>query len=126
MKVEIKVTPNTIVTAEGDTHLDIFKQLSSLFEIFGEEKCLKCGGTYKYRVRTVTDGKKTYEYPELVCTNRECRAKLQFGQSEGGSLFPKRFKQIEGGEYVLDENGRKVVKGNWGWTRFNKETNTEE
>jgi len=126
MKVEVKISKDTIITAEADTQLDLFKQLGALTEVFGEEKCAKCGSSYRYRVRTVTDGKKTYEYPEMYCTNRECRARLSFGQSEGGALFPKRYKQ-EDGETVIDkETGKKVIKGTWGWARYNPETKTEE
>lgn len=125
MQVQIKISPTTIVTAEADNQLELFRQLASLTEVFGEDKCKKCGSPYRYQVRTVTDGKKEYTYPELVCTNRECRAKLSYGQSEGGIIYPKRFKQKDG-EYVMNEDGRKVVKGNWGWAIYNKETGEEE
>lgn len=125
MRVEVKISPSTIIVAEADSQLELFQQLASLTEVFGEAKCNKCGGTYKYRVRTVQDGKKEYVYPELVCNNRDCRAKLAFGQTNDGALFPKRFQQ-EDGEHVLDENGRKVVKGAWGWASYNRETGKEE
>lgn len=126
MQVQVKISPTTIITAEADTQMELFKQLSSLTEIFGEEKCQKCKSDqgFVYRVRVVTDGKKTYEYPELVCRNRDCRAKLSFGQSDGGTLFPKRYQQKDG-EHVLDENGKKVIKGVWGWASYNPETKEE-
>lgn len=125
MKVQVKVGPNTFITAEAENQLDLFKQLSDLTEVFGEESCAKCNSPYKYRVRTVSDGKKQYVYPELVCTNRDCRAKLSFGQSENGALFPKRYQQKDG-EAVTDESGRKVIKGNWGWAAYNKDSGEEE
>lgn len=125
MRVQVRVSPTTFITAEAESQLELFQQLSDLTEIFGEESCAKCNSPYKYRVRKVTDGKKEYSYPELVCTNRDCRAKLSFGQSEGGALFPKRYVQKDG-EHVLTEDGRKVIKGNWGWAAYNKDSGEEE
>lgn len=123
MQVQVKVSPTTIITAEADTQAVLFKQLASLTEVFGEEKCAKCGGGYIYRVREV-DGD---EYFEAVCTNRECRAKLSIGQAKDKkNLFPKRYRQEKGGAYILDENGKKIVKGTWGWSIYNKDSGEEE
>lgn len=125
MKVQVRVSPTTYITAEADNQLDLFKQLADLTEVFGEESCNKCNSPYKYRVRVVGEGKKQFTYCEAVCTNKDCRAKLAFGQSEGGALFPKRYVQKDG-EHVLTEDGRKVVKGNWGWAAYNKDSGEEE
>ncbi len=125
MKVQVRVSPTTVITAEADNQLDLFKQLASLTEVFGEPACAKCGSEYAYRVRTVGEGKKQYSYAECVCKNKDCRSKLAFGQSEDGALFPKRYVQKDG-EYVLNENGRKTVKGSWGWAAYNKESGEEE
>lgn len=125
MKVQVKVSGDTYITAEADSQNDLFKQLASLTEVFGEPACGKCGGDYTYNVRVVGEGKKQFTYNELRCSNKECRAKLAFGQSEDGVLFPKRYKQKDG-EYVLDENGRRVVKGTWGWAIYNKDSGEED
>ena len=125
MKVQVRVSPTTVITAEADNQLDLFKQLSDLTEVFGEQACRKCNSEYTYRLRVVGEGKKQFSYPEAVCTNKECRSKLAFGQSEGGALFPKRYKQKVGGEFVLDENGKKVVKGSWGWSSYDKDSGEE-
>lgn len=93
--------------------------------MFGEEVCGKCGcKNLRYQVRSVPDGKKSsFEYFELVCS--DCWAKLSYGQSDDGALFPVRY-QREGKEYVRDENGNKVRKGTNGWVKFSKETGREE
>ena len=129
MRVQVKVSDNTFIAAEADNPLDLFRQLSSLSEVFGEQACRKCGGSYTYRVRGVGEGKKQFTYPELQCTNMECRAKLSFGHSDDGALFPKRYKQHKEGEdtvYTVDENGKKVVKGTWGWATYNKDSGEED
>ena len=126
MKVQVKLTPTTIVEAEGKNPVEVFQELATLSEVFGESKCGRCGGTdLKYVVRNVQDGKKTYSYFELRCLNKDCRAKLSFGQTDDGIIYPKRYK-TEDKEAVLDENGKRVVLGKWGWTIYNRETGKEE
>lgn len=126
MKVELKVSNAVTITAEGESQLDVFKNLASMQEIFGEKKCGKCHGVdLVFRVRNVKDGKKEYEYPELHCSNKDCRAKLSYGQMEGGSLFPVRYERKDS-ENVKDKDGKNIVVGSWGWKRYNKETGKEE
>ena len=74
------------VEFECDTQKELFAQLSSFQEVFGETKCGKCGSeNLKFVVREV-DGN---EYHEIRCL--DCGAKLQFGvNKKGGGLFPKR------------------------------------
>ena len=132
LKVSRKLNDDVTVVAEGETQLDVFKQLASLGEVFGEQCCQKClargktveaASNIEFRVRAVLDGKKTYEYPELSC--KTCYAKFTFGQGDGGSLFPVRFERKEK-EYVRDASGNKIPKGTKGWTIFNKTTGKEE
>lgn len=125
MQVQKWLNKSVCVVAEGETQLEVFKNLASMQEVFGEEKCGKCGGEdFRYRVRVVPDGKKSYEYPELVCMNRECRARLSYGQAEGGVLFPVRYQRKDGAYVEVD--GRRVKKGDWGWCRWNNSTGQEE
>lgn len=121
MKVELKVSDKVTITAEGETQLDVFEQLGTLQEVFGERSCGKCDNTnLTFRVRRVTKGKAEYIYPELQC--RSCYAKLTFGQKmEDKTLFPHR-KNDDG----TPKGMRKDGKSSRGWVIFNKETNTEE
>ena len=122
LRVERWLNQKTCVVAEGETQLDVFKNLASAQEVFGEEKCGKCGSeNLRFQVRNVVDGKKNYDYPELVC--RDCWAKLSYGQSDDG-LFPVRYERKDK-EYVRDANGNKVKKGDMGWVKFDKVTGVE-
>ena len=58
----------------------------STSEVFGIDKCGKCGsGEIRYVTRMVDD----YTFHEMHCT--QCHARLAFGQNKkGGGLFPKR------------------------------------
>lgn len=124
LKLNKKLNNFVTIQAEGETQLDLFKAVARAEEVFGEHSCGKCNSeSISFRVRVVQDGKKTYEYPELVCNS--CYAKLSFGQMEGGELFPVRF-QREDGEYVKDNNGKYIPKGTRGWTKYNKDTKKEE
>jgi hypothetical protein len=56
--------------AEGDTHVDVFRKLAEMTEVFADEPCGICKGVSYFRVRKVPDPKKptkTYEYFERVC-----------------------------------------------------------
>lgn len=126
MQVQHKINDKITIVVDGDTQLDVFQKLARMGEVFGETHCAKCKkDNISFRVRNVKDGKKEYNYPELVCNNSDCRAKLTFGTMEGGELFPVRFERNEG-EYVKDKNGKNVPKGTWGWVIYNRETGKEE
>jgi uncharacterized paraquat-inducible protein A len=99
MKVIAKVSPLLTVELEAKDQRDLFEQLYSTQEVFGIDKCGKCGCTdIKYIVRTNKDEDKFYE---LRCP--KCKAKLEFGcHKKGNSLFPK--KKSDDGKY-LPNNG---------------------
>lgn len=108
----MKITYNTAnisVELEGETVRDLFGQLATFQEVFGEDTCGKCKGhNLKFVVRQVEDN----EYYELRCA--DCHAKLAFGcNKKGGGLFPKR----------------KDAEGNWlndrGWLVWDKDKQME-
>ena len=127
IKLTVK-SGNTLIQVEGEDQISVFKEIASAQETFGEEKCGKCGCTdLRYAVRTAKseDGEE-YEYPELRCNNGKCRAKLAYGQEKkGGGLFPIRFER-DGKKYKKDENGKNIMRGSWGWVRYNPQTQKEE
>lgn len=126
LRVERQINPHTTVVAEGETPKDLFQQIVSLQEVFGEDTCGKCQkNNLRYKIRRATDakGKKEYFYHEIQC--RDCYAKLSVSEAEGGVLFPVRWERKDG-EYVKDKDGRNVPRGTYGWVLFNKETGEEE
>ena len=86
MKVKYKVGDRLEFELEASGQKELFKELSSIQEIFGEESCGLCKSTnLKFVVRNV-DGN---DYFELRCD--DCGAILAFGQhKKGGTLFPRR------------------------------------
>lgn len=104
MEVQYKVSNVCTIKIAGDGQKDIFKELASAVEIFGQvSECGACGSQAVPRVRIVEDN----HFHEAACTNSKCRAVLAFGaHKKNGSLFPKR----------------KDADGNWlpsnGWTIF--------
>ncbi len=78
MKVT-KTIGNLTVEFEGETQKDIFKQLSSLEEVFGEKVCGKCGSENLRFIVRENDGNEFYE---LRCL--DCGAKLAFGAHKKG------------------------------------------
>jgi hypothetical protein len=88
MQIRYKVNEKMVVVVEGDTLLDTFSKLSDAQQVFSVEKCGCCGSTeIKFVLRKATSGKKEFNYPEVWC--EKCRARLSYGQSEGGTIYPK-------------------------------------
>lgn len=117
LQAQVKVGPHTIITVTAETQKELFKEIASAHEVFGERKCGLCGTEGIIPVhRTVTKGKKTYEYPEYHCPNRACRARLSLGSmQEGGQLFPIRKLTAEG--KPSREEGTFDPR-HMGWTRY--------
>lgn len=115
MKATIRLKVGNI-EVEAETQKELFQLISSAHEVFNEKRCGLCGSEEITPVyRTVSQGKKTFEYPEYHCQNPQCRARLSLGCAmEGGTLFPHR---------KLDEQGKPDREnGKWGkhngWTKF--------
>lgn len=105
MKVNRKVSPTTIVEAEGATVAEVFEALAALEEIFsGHETCGACGNVgVHYSVRR---DKQDNKYYQAVCN--KCGAEFRFGvrRAPPGSLFPQ----------MKDRDGRE--KPNNGWVKW--------
>ena len=103
MKLKYKVNDKLEFELEGNGQKEVFKELSTIQEIFAEDSCGVCDKRdIRYIVRNV-DGNDFYE---LRCT--DCGAVLAFGQhKKGGTLFPKR----------KDENNNYLP--NRGWHKWN-------
>lgn len=110
MKLHYKLNNKIGVEVEADGQKELFKEIASVQEIFGESKCGMCGKEdIKFVVRNVDSN----EYYEMRCLS--CYAALPFGQhKKGGTLFPKR----------KDENNKYLP--NNGWYIWNKETKEKE
>lgn len=110
MKLTVKLSDVLSAELEASDQKDIFEELSSLQEVFGQNQCGKCKGTnLKFQVREV-DGNKFYE---TRC--QSCGAKLSFGaHKKGNSIFPRR----------KDSEGKYLNNG--GWLKWNKEKGIEE
>jgi hypothetical protein len=89
MKATIKL-PKVEVEVEGANQKQLFAEIASAVEVFGEKSCSLCSSEdIKPVVREVPDGKQVFTYYEYVCN--QCSAKLQLGQStDTTTLFPKR------------------------------------
>ncbi len=135
MRIEMQVSPDLKLVADGETHVDLFESLASMQEVFGDDKCGKCGGKLLRFVVRTNDGNK---YHELHCDSWDtklndgkgayCRAKLSFSvkkKPNAGALFPVRFQRKEG-EYVKDANDKMIPRGSHGWVRWNPTTKQEE
>jgi hypothetical protein len=102
MKLNYKVSDKLSFELEGEGQKEIFKELSAIQEIFGEESCGLCKShNLRYVVRNVEGN----DYYELRCA--DCGAILAFGQhKKGGTLFPRR----------KDDDGKWLP--NRGWHKY--------
>ena len=100
LEVFLKVNDKLTVKAEGTTLAETFSSLSKLQQVFSHsDKCGCCGSPFIFVERKVVDGKKEYTYFECRCTNTKCRAKILYGQGDGGEIYPKRkYSQLSDNE----------------------------
>ncbi len=116
MEASFKIK-NVLFKTTVENQKDLFREWSAAHEVFGEETCGLCGSDHIYPVwRTVSKGKKTFEYPEYHC--RECHARLALSFNlEGGTMFVNR-KLLNG----LPATGEDRDKGQYGqhngWYRY--------
>lgn len=105
MKVQRKISPTTILEAEGQTVAEVFEALARLEEIFhGHEVCGLCQkANVAYQVRQDKEGNKYYQ---AVCLS--CGGEFRFGvkKSPPGALFPQ----------MKDKDGN--WKPNGGWAKW--------
>lgn len=96
---------------EGENLKEVWKEVcqSGALEIFalaGECGCCK-GKKTLLNYREVGEGKKTFDYFEVVCADGKCRARLALGQkTDKVGLFPKR------------KNDDGTWKSNNGWEKW--------
>lgn len=119
MEAQVKLANGLFIKVEGDTQMDLFKEIAGLHEVFAEEKCGLCGEKdLKFVVRTAQE----YEFPEMHC--KKCFAKLSFGQNQKpkGGLFPIRKLTVPEGKPCREQG--KFGPHN-GWTKYKGEPKTD-
>jgi hypothetical protein len=117
MKATFQVRPDLCIEVDGETQKDLFRELAGVAEVFGERQCGLCASANIVPAfRTVTQGKKTFEYPEWHCP--ACGARLVMGSMmEGGRLFPHRKLDASGKpDRELGSAGK-----HHGWSHFKGE-----
>ena len=104
MLVNYKISEKLEFTVEGAGQKEIFKELATIQEIFGEDKCGLCN---KNGLRFVVRSVEGNDFYELRCM--DCGAVLSFGQhKKGATLFPKR--KDDAGEYLPSKGWHKWTK----------------
>jgi hypothetical protein len=126
MQVSKDLGNGLVVTAQGETIVEVWEELAKLTEVFGEKRATKgsdAGTDLVYTVRV--QGK--FKFYELTCPS--IKAKLAFGVGDGenkGNLYPKRMKTGAGGKAVKDSEGKGIYLPDRGWFRWNRETGENE
>ena len=88
-KIRAKCGDYWIEVDAGST-MEAMEALSEYLEVFSQARCLVCNEENVvpvHRKAESRDGKK-YDFYEMKCL--KCGAKLEFGQSMEGKLFPRR------------------------------------
>lgn len=95
---------------EGKSIKDMWKNLSDISEVFGDQQCGACKSENISPVHRVVDDNDFYE---MRCN--DCYAKLSYGQhKKGDTLFPHR----------KDKDGN--YKKNGGWEKYNKPADVDQ
>lgn len=105
-----KTVGNLTLDINAETQKEVFKELATFEEVFGESSCGKCNSDNLRFVVRENDGN---EYYELRC--QSCGARLSFGShKKGGGLFPRR--KDSDNNYLPDK----------GWQKWNPKTKSLE
>jgi hypothetical protein len=114
IKAKVKIGEDWFEVESSDQK-KMHAELSSLYEVFGNNICQKCKSKAVPTIRE-NDGNTYYEWR---CTNPKCRAKLSMGcHKTSPTLFPKRTTE--------DDTGKSTYLPDGGWLRYNKETGKNE
>ena len=104
MKITYKLNDKLSIEVDEEGQKEIFKELASVQEIFGEEECGLC---HKKDLRFVVRSVEGNDYFEMRCN--DCGAILSYGQhKKGGTLFPKR--KDEQNNYLPNKGWHKWTK----------------
>lgn len=131
-KANIIVNDSVNIEVEGESTRELFKEIASVQEVFGEKKCGCCGCTdIRMVVRKNKDDEDFFEYQcqgFLPGNKGRCRAYLALGQNKkGGGLFPIRalIENLVGGkpgpEHGKPDRERGKFNSQQGWTRYRGE-----
>ena len=132
-----KINPKVTVKVDGNNPQEVFQSLAVMQGVFSTEKCGCCGSDdLKYVARKAQGQKnKVYEYLELWCN--KCHARLSFGISDEGQIYPKtRISQLAVEKSESDkkraEENEKYAKENYGmlmnngWYKYKFEKKDEQ
>lgn len=119
---KVKATLNICgmtVEVEAGNNKELFRIRAELEEMFGENKCGRCGSErVRCKLRTI----KGDDYYSMVC--KDCGASLSFGQTKvGNKLFPIRKLMEDGRPSRL--NGREDTE-HGGWTLWRGKLSEED
>jgi len=119
MKVTVKCGSG-FIEAQGEGHAELWEQLASLAEAFGERQCGKCNSEdIRHVVRENDGGDKFYE---LHCQKVGCRARLRMSVTKKDKrFFPKRKAGKDDASGI--EEGKYLPHG--GWMKFDPATKKE-
>lgn len=125
MNLQFKVGDRIIVTLDPGKQKDLFKQMASAHEVFGEKCCGLCKSKdvyFAWRTSSRVEGKKvtTYEFPEMRCSNTECGARLTYGtiNDDTGTLFPQRRLLPNGKPPGKIDKDQAKYGDHQGWTKW--------
>lgn len=106
MKAVYKINNRISFEIDAEGQKELFKEISTVQEIFGENVCGMCESEdIRFVVRNVEDN----DYYELRCS--KCGATLSFGQhKKGNTLFPKR--KDDEGKYMSNNGWHKWQPNN--------------
>lgn len=122
MQVEMQASKLFKITAEGNTHTEVFANLASLAEPFSVSACGACDSPDIVPIMRVVDDNTHYEYK---CRN--CNARLTLSKNKkGDTLFPRK----KYNEKQSEVKAGKAKAGEWipnnGWEKYMSEARNDE
>lgn len=128
MEAQLRLPNGIVLKVEGDTQKELFMEIASANEVFGEPCCGLCKSQ---DIKIVLRVAGEHDFPEYHC--QKCYARLSLGQNlKGGGLFPirKLIKNLDPNGDAGPEHGKPCrERGTWGqhngWTHYKGEPKKE-
>lgn len=115
MEAQLRTENGLVIKVEGDNQKELFEEIASAVEVFGEGSCGLCNST---KIKPVVREVEKNVFYEYVCQACNARLNLSVRNDKTNRLFPKRKLMPDGRPESLAKNEKGNYGPHRGWTKY--------